>query len=300
MARTKSATRRRFIALSGGLGVATLAGCLAPAAEDDAAGATDSGASDEGDEVHEVLVGPDDEFVFTPGTAEPLEVEPGDTVRWLWESDTHNVVPTEIPAGSTWAGQQEIEDEGFEYEFTFEVEGHYHYVCEPHESSGMVADLLVGDVADDELAEEDGDGDADADGDEDTDGDADADDETGDDEAEAEFYTFDDPVDATGKDIVEIETRAGEGGTNEPNFLFEPHHVRVDVGATIRWTNTDGVFHTVTSTDDIDTRRGGGETFDSTISSEGDTFEWEAADAGEQPYYCSPHAGFMYGLLEIE
>ena len=105
-------------------------------------------------------------------------------------------------------------------------------------------------------------------------------------------------VDATGEDVVTIETREGE--EDEPNFVFDPAFVTVDAGTTIEWENTDGVFHTVTSTDDIDDRSGGGEVFDETISSEGDTVEWDADEAGVQPYYCSPHAGFMYGAIEIE
>ncbi|WP_243645197.1 cupredoxin domain-containing protein [Natrarchaeobius chitinivorans] len=36
------------------------------------------------------------------------------------------------------------------------------------------------------------------------------------------------------------------------------------------------------------------------MGAEGDEFEWEASETGRQPYYCSPHAGFMYGALEIE
>lgn len=70
-------------------------------------------------------------------------------------------------------------------------------------------------------------------------------------------------------------------------------------GTTIEWENTDGVFHTVTSTDDINERSGGGDEFNATISGEGDTFEWTAEETGEQPYYCSPHAGFMFGSIEI-
>lgn len=105
-------------------------------------------------------------------------------------------------------------------------------------------------------------------------------------------------VDATGEDVVTVETREGED--DEPDFVFDPAFVTVDAGTTIEWENTDGVFHTVTSTDDIDDRSGGGEVFDETISSEGDTFEWDADEEGIQPYYCSPHAGFMYGAIEVE
>ncbi len=103
-------------------------------------------------------------------------------------------------------------------------------------------------------------------------------------------------VDRTGEETVEIETREGTG--DEPAFVFDPAFVRVDEGSVVEWVNTDGVFHTVTSSDSIDDRSGG-EEFDETIASEGETFEWEATEAGVQPYYCSPHAGFMYGALEI-
>ncbi|RQH01433.1 cupredoxin domain-containing protein [Natrarchaeobius oligotrophus] len=140
-----------------------------------------------------------------------------------------------------------------------------------------------------EDVESDGDG---TDGDETTD--ASGDDETDqgvDDDADEEF------VDLTGEDVVEIETREGED--DEPAFVFDPQYVRIDAGTTVRWVNADGVFHTVTSTDSIDDRSGGGETFDETIASEGETFEWTAEDVGTQPYYCSPHAGFMYGELEV-
>ena len=134
--------------------------------------------------------------------------------------------------------------------------------------------------------------------------------ETTDDEAEDEAEVDDDEddgdedesdeefVDATGEDVVTVETREGED--DEPNFVFDPAFVTVDVGTTIEWVNTDGAFHTVTSTDDVEVRIGGGDEFDATISSEGDTFEWDADETGQQAYYCSPHAGFMYGAIEIE
>ena len=288
-ARTK--WNRRHVLKRTGLstaGALLLAGCTAPTAGDEA--------DDEGDEesepaTHEVLVGPGDEFVYSPGTEEPLEIDPGDTVAWIWESDAHNVNPTEIPDDSAWEGHLDLEDAGFEYEYTFDVEGSYHYVCDPHVDQGMVGDLLVGDPPEEEdSSDEEGETD---------DVDEDLDDEDIDDDVEPEeFYTFDDPVDATGEEVARIVTRGGED--DEPSFVFDPYHVRVDEGTTVQWVNTDGVFHTVTSTDDIDTRRGGGDEFDETISSEGATFEWTAEESGSQHYYCSPHAAFMYGTIEIE
>lgn len=106
-------------------------------------------------------------------------------------------------------------------------------------------------------------------------------------------------VDRTGADTVDIVTR--EGVDEEPTFVFDPPFVRVDAGAMVRWVNDDGVFHTITSTPSLDRRTGGGEEFDGSISAIGDTFEWEASPGGErQAYYCSPHASFMFGALEID
>lgn len=89
----------------------------------------------------EVLVGPGGDFVFDP---EQLSIEPGTTVLWVWESDNHNVHPTELPDDADWEGHVEIENTDFEYEFTFDVEGEYHYVCDPHVAQGMEGDVIVG------------------------------------------------------------------------------------------------------------------------------------------------------------
>jgi len=93
-----------------------------------------------GGDTVEVLAGPDGEFVFEPAE---LSIDAGTTVRWIWESDLHNVVPTSQPQGANWEGHQPIEDAGFEYEHTFETTGTYEYVCEPHESQGMTGTITV-------------------------------------------------------------------------------------------------------------------------------------------------------------
>jgi len=286
-------TRRGLLATGSTVALGSLAGCTTP--ESSAGDEDESDGDAEDSETYEVAVGGDGDFRFTPGTDEPLEVEPGDTVLWIWASDAHNVNPEEQPDDADWAGHEDLEDEGFEYDYTFDVEGHYHYVCDPHVDQGMVGDVVVGDPDDAAVDDEAG---ADEDHDDGEEQDDHGDDGEDEDVDSAAFYTFDDPVDATGEDVVEIETRRGD--SDEPDFVFDPWHVTVDEGATIQWINTDGVFHTVTSSDDVDDRRGGGETFDATISSEGDTFEWAAEDAGTQAYYCSPHTAFMYAKLEIE
>lgn len=87
-----------------------------------------------------VLVGPGGEYVFEP---DELRVEPGTTVQWVWKSDVHNVRPTDQPAGADWNGHLDVANEGTTYEHTFDVEGEYTYVCEPHFSAGMEGKIVV-------------------------------------------------------------------------------------------------------------------------------------------------------------
>jgi len=42
-----------------------------------------------------------------------------------------------------WEGHQPIESAGFSYEHTFEEEGTYEYICEPHVAAGMEGTLSV-------------------------------------------------------------------------------------------------------------------------------------------------------------
>ena len=105
-------------------------------------------------------------------------------------------------------------------------------------------------------------------------------------------------VDWTGEDEITIETH-NRGGGLETQFVFDPPFVRVSEGTTVRFVNTDGVFHTVTSTNSLDSRSGGGDEFDEVITAEGDEFVWEADETGRQDYYCSPHAGHMWGSIEV-
>ena len=127
-------TRRRLLYLTAAGSVASLAGCagdqLAPATDEEAKSKT-------------VAVGPDGNFVFTPGTEDPLRIVPGTTVRFVWESDTHNIFVDSQPQGANWQGHESIENTGFTYKYTFEVEGTYHYWCEPHKGLGMIADIIV-------------------------------------------------------------------------------------------------------------------------------------------------------------
>jgi plastocyanin len=107
-----------------------------------AAGAAGTATAQEGGS-EEVVVGPDGDLVFSPGTDEALQITPGTTVTFTWESDNHNIVVDSQPDDAGWEGHEEIENTGFSYEHTFETLGTYEYYCAPHETAGMVASIEV-------------------------------------------------------------------------------------------------------------------------------------------------------------
>lgn len=128
--------RRTFLAATGVASIGALAGCTGGDSGSDGDGSSDDGSSGDGTEV---TVGPDGEFVFDP---EELTVSTGTTVTFVWDSNNHNLSVNSGPDDG-WSGYEDIEDEGFEYEHTFEVAGEYEYVCVPHQGQGMVGTIIV-------------------------------------------------------------------------------------------------------------------------------------------------------------
>ena len=90
----------------------------------------------------EVVVGPGGSLSFDP---ESFEVAVGDTVLWTWDSAGHNVAPESVPDGSNWEGKAGEFSYGSaaSHSHTFEAAGEYEYVCQPHQSSGMVGSFTV-------------------------------------------------------------------------------------------------------------------------------------------------------------
>jgi plastocyanin len=106
---------------------------------------TDAGGSGGSDADETVVVGPGGSLSFDPAE---LSVDAGATITWEWDSDGHTVTPTDIPDGSDWEGTgSETHDGGYTHTHTFETEGVFDYVCEPHQGSGMVGTIEVGDVS---------------------------------------------------------------------------------------------------------------------------------------------------------
>jgi plastocyanin len=97
-----------------------------------------------GGETATVIVGPDGELAFEP---ERLRIPPGTTVRFVWESDDHNVTVDEHPPDADWEGtpgdRTEVFETGYVYTHLFGVEGTYEYYCAPHRSAGMVGSVVV-------------------------------------------------------------------------------------------------------------------------------------------------------------
>jgi plastocyanin len=62
-----------------------------------AAMATPVAAQETAGETVTVAVGPGGALVYEPGTDAPLEVLPGTTVEFVWESDNHNIVVESQP-----------------------------------------------------------------------------------------------------------------------------------------------------------------------------------------------------------
>ena len=131
-----SPTRRHLLQVVVGVGLGGLAGCTSNQSVAPTTSGEDTGSKT-------VVVGPDGRYVFTPGTENPLRIAPGTTVRFVWESDTHNIFVDSQPQGANWQGHESIENTGFTYEYTFEVKGTYHYWCDPHKGLGMIADIVV-------------------------------------------------------------------------------------------------------------------------------------------------------------
>lgn len=112
-----------------------------PPTDTPAATTTEAGTEDV---ARAVAVGPEFQLRFAPET---FEVAAGGTVRWVWESGGHNVVAASTPEGSDWSGTPDAPDrtfdEGYTYEYTFEVAGTYEYYCNPHRGNGMTGSFTV-------------------------------------------------------------------------------------------------------------------------------------------------------------
>jgi plastocyanin len=76
------------------------------------------------------------------------------------------------------------------------------------------------------------------------------------------------------------------------NIAIAPDTVKVKVGSTIKWTNTDSVEHNVTS-------QSGPQQFASKDFGESGTFKIKANKPGVIHYLCTIHPASMNGTIEV-
>ena len=91
-----------------------------------------------------VIVAPDGRLVFSPDS---VTVAVGDTVRFRWDDDGHNVKPSVTADESGWEGtpgdRGVLYDTGYVHEHTFAVTGEFPYECVVHAPYGMLGEIVV-------------------------------------------------------------------------------------------------------------------------------------------------------------
>ncbi len=100
------------------------------------------------------------------------------------------------------------------------------------------------------------------------------------------------PAATTGTPTPTATSGACQSGTvqvNIQNFAFVPQTVTVCQGATVRWTNLDGVQHTSTSDNGV---------WDSGLLGTNQSFSFTFNTPGTYPYHCTPHP-FMRGTIIV-
>lgn len=182
-----------------------------------------------------------------------IMVTPGTTVTWEWigKSGEHNVVATD----GTFDSGEPVADGGTTFSHTFDAEGTYRYVSEPHADAGMRGVVVVKPVPRSGYPTVD--------------------------EWLAGVDAYDGSVtDRTGADPVEV-TMGAEG--NGGHFAVDPLAVKVSTGTTVEWSwSGHGGAHTVTFADadfGIEDPR----------SEPGVNFTHTFTERGVYRYSCLPH-----------
>lgn len=77
------------------------------------------------------------------------------------------------------------------------------------------------------------------------------------------------------------------------NYAFSPSVIKVKVGTTVTWTNTDSVNHSVTAD------KPSSDAPSSALFAQGDTYQFMFMKAGTYTYHCMPHP-YMHGTVIVE
>lgn len=77
---------------------------------------------------------------------------------------------------------------------------------------------------------------------------------------------------------------------------FSPARIQVPVGATVTWTNQDGVSHSVVLSPVVISASGG---WESGLISSGQSFSYTFTSPGTFRYFCQEHPGIMIGIVTV-
>lgn len=159
-------TRRTFVLGTGAAAAFGLAGCTGFISDGSSNGDGENDSSDasgdgHGDDHGDEIGGPSASATVTMATIddgthfEPhvVWVEQGGTVTWELESGSHTTTayseavdrPQRIPDAAEGWDSGTLSEAGTTFEHTFETKGVYDYFCKPHEGSGMLGSVIVGD-----------------------------------------------------------------------------------------------------------------------------------------------------------
>ncbi|MDL2341567.1 MAG: plastocyanin/azurin family copper-binding protein [Patescibacteria group bacterium] len=75
------------------------------------------------------------------------------------------------------------------------------------------------------------------------------------------------------------------------NYMFGPADIKVKVGTTVTWTNTDSVKHNIVSDDNMMP--------DGKLIGKGEAYTYTFTKSGTYKYHCSPHP-YMHGSVVVE
>lgn len=99
------------------------------------------------------------------------------------------------------------------------------------------------------------------------------------------------PSIATG---TSVSAQTSKSEVNVKIFRFEPTSLKVPIGATVKWTNSDEILHTVTSgaPGQEDAK------FNGDMNGQGTSFTFAFTTPGTYSYFCSRHNG-MRGEVDV-
>lgn len=155
-------TRRQLVLAAAATTALGLAGCTGSSGAGGGEDSSDSDGDSQEDHVGhgDSLEGPSASATVTMETAddgthfEPhvVWVEQGGTVTWELESGSHTTTayseavdrPARIPEEAAGWDSGTLSEAGATFEHTFETAGVYDYFCVPHESTGMLGSVIVG------------------------------------------------------------------------------------------------------------------------------------------------------------